>query len=492
MWPKTALFLYDIFLITAAVFAAHRLWLAFQAWRTPIKDPKTRTKWRNLPPVTVQLPVYNEKYVIERLIQSVCAMEYPRKLFEIQVLDDSTDETSCLVDDLVAKYRHRGFHINCLRRKNRNGFKAGALEEGLKKASGEFIAIFDADFIPPIDFFHKTIHFFTQPSIGMVQVRWAHQNASDSLLTKLQSAIIDSHFMVDQVARSAMGVFFNFNGSAGIWRKKTIQNSGGWQSDTLAEDMDLSYRAQMAGWRFVLLSQTEVPQELPRNMRAFRQQQFRWSKGSFEVARKHFLNIWRSRLSFRVKFEAAFHMFGNIAFAFVALSTLLALPMAMFPYKGGGLWQQYLIDFPVTVICFGATFIYYAFSQCRLYQNPFRRLLFFPIFLAIVSGLALIHIKALIEVLLGKKTPFIRTPKQGVLSGKPTTTQSIFSYRVALDGLFILEFLGTLYLAVTVFYAMQKELFETLPFTLLLLAGFLYATVRNLSESRLWGSLAIH
>lgn len=466
--------LYNAFLFVCAVFGVHRLWLAFLALRHPAGDPQPRSLWDSLPVVTVQLPVFNEKYVVARLIDAACSLNYPRDRLEIQILDDSTDETTGIAEAEILRCRKRGLDVKLLRRNSREGYKAGALAEGLKEAKGEFIAVFDADFSPRPDFLLKCVHHFTDPAIGMVQCRWGHQNPDDSFLTYLQTVVIDGHFMVDQTARSSSGVFFNFNGSGGIWRKEAIISAGGWQSDTLAEDLDLSYRAQLAGWKFVLLTDYEVEQELPLGITAFKQQQFRWSKGSLEVAGKLCGRVWRSPIPLRAKLEAMLHLFGNVAYTFVALSAFIALPFAIAP-QPSSVWHQYFVDLPLFIICLGSTFLYFAVSQLRLYRHAYQRLLLFPFVFAAIAGLALVHVQALIEVASGKKTPFNRTPKYG-------SQKAAGGYRLRAGRLLILESVMAVYLVLTAGYAVEKLVYGSLPFTLMLAGGYLYVSLKGFRE----------
>ncbi|OGW90325.1 MAG: hypothetical protein A3A73_03405 [Omnitrophica bacterium RIFCSPLOWO2_01_FULL_50_24] len=472
---------YCVFLFVCAVFGVHRLWLALIALTADRKDPVPVKKWRRLPHVTVQLPVYNERFVVERLIRSVCSLEYPKGLLEIQVLDDSTDDTTEMISKAITFFGRQGLDIRLIHRSERAGFKAGALAEGLKSAKGELIAVFDADFIPAPDFLARTVHFFTDPQIGMVQMRWGHQNPNDSFLTRLQTVMIDGHFMVDQTARASSNRFFNFNGSAGVWRTKAVLDAGGWQSDTLAEDLDLSYRAQLNGWKFILLTEPSAVQELPRDMRSFKQQQYRWSKGSLEVARKLMWKIITSPVPAKIKIEAFFHLLGNLAYAFVVLSAFISLFFVLFPLNPGALWQ-YSVDLPLFVICFGSTFLYYFVAQRKLYPNFYARLIYFPLVFASIAGLSLIHVKAIFEVLAGRKTPFVRTPKCGETLTLRTEGPLVKNYRMPLDPIFIFEVLTTCYLVVTVFIAMGRKMYDVAPFLALLALGFLYVTVQSMSR----------
>src|SRR5919201_3520243 len=317
---------YFFVLIILAVYGWHRYYLVYLYMRHRGKDPRAAGPLASLPPVTIQLPLYNEMYVADRLIAAVCAIDYPRELLEIQVLDDSTDETCRIAEQAVRRFAAEGLDIKYFHRTNRRGYKAGALEEGMKVARGEFIAIFDADFIPSRDFLVRLMPHFADRSVGMVQARWGHINQDYSLLTKIQAILLDGHFVLEHGARNRSGCFFNFNGTAGVWRRDAIHTAGGWQHDTLTEDMDLSYRAQLLGWRFVYVPDVAAPAELPVEMSSFKAQQFRWAKGSIQVAKKLLPRILRSNATFAQKSEAFFHLTNNFAYPLLILLSLLLLP----------------------------------------------------------------------------------------------------------------------------------------------------------------------
>ena len=300
------------------------------------------------PQVTIQLPVYNERYVVKRLIQSVCRFDYPKELFEIQILDDSTDDTVDIAKAVAGEMMRQGFDIGYIHRDDRTGFKAGALKEGLKYAKGELVGIFDADFIPNPQFLKETVPYFTDPRIGMLQTRWGHINSDYSLLTRAQSMGIDGHFGVEQAARAWCGLFMNFNGTAGIWRKKTIEDAGGWQADTLTEDLDLSYRAQLKGWKLKFVSDVVCPAEVPVTINAFKSQQHRWAKGSIQTAKKNLGKLFRSDASLLVKIQAFLHLTHYMVHPMMLLVVLTSIPM---------LYSQWFFDslaFPImifTLLC---------------------------------------------------------------------------------------------------------------------------------------------
>jgi cellulose synthase/poly-beta-1,6-N-acetylglucosamine synthase-like glycosyltransferase len=363
------------------------------------------------PLVTVQLPIYNEKYVVERLLDAVSQLDYPSARLEIQVLDDSTDDTASIIARKIESFKDLNLKITYLHRDDRVGFKAGALKEGAKSAAGEFIAIFDADFIPEPDFLRKTIGYFQDPSIGVVQTRWAHINKDYSFLTQLQAFGLDAHFTIEQGARNAAGSFINFNGTCGLWRKKCIEDAGGWSFDTLTEDLDLSYRAQLNGWKFKYLEDVTTPGELPIVMQAIKSQQFRWNKGGAETAKKLFGRVLRSRNSFIHKVHAFFHLFNSSVFVGVFVAALLSIPMLFIKKRHPEI--SWLFDLGI-VFLFGflSISIFYWVATKQFYDRPMNTFLRrFPSFLVVSMGLSLHNAVAVIEGLLGIKTPFIRTPK---------------------------------------------------------------------------------
>ncbi len=397
------------------LFGLHSLVMVYYYWKTaklPLKQPPPLTEF---PMVTVQLPIYNEYYVVERLLRAVCALDYPRDRLEIQVLDDSTDETTELLERLCAQYRAQGFQIEHIRRGTREGYKAGALRYGLERARGEFIAIFDADFVPRPDFLLRTLPYFADPKVGMVQTRWEHLNEDYSFLTRAQALSLDGHFALEQTVRYRAGFFINFNGTAGIWRRTCILDAGNWHTDTLAEDLDLSYRAQLRGWRFVFLPNVTTPAELPVDINALKLQQYRWTKGAIEVARKLLPQIWRAQLPFRIKAEATVHLTSNIVFPFILLVAVLNVPVVIIKNVVQG-YDAFFTALSVFVLAAIGTFLFYLYAQRAVHWDWQQRLLLFPIFLAGSMGLAVNNTRAVIEALLGKRTEFLRTPKYHVIS----------------------------------------------------------------------------
>src|SRR4029450_9924054 len=339
---------YFFVLIVLAIYGWHRYYLVYLYMSNRDKEPKDLPPPDPLPVATIQLPLYNEMYVADRLIEAACAIDYPRELLEIQVLDDSVDETCSIAESAVRRFAAKGIDIKYFHRTDRTGFKAGALEAGLKVARGSYIGIFDADFLPGADFLHRLLPHFADPQVGMVQARWGHINQDYSLLTKIQSILLDGHFVLEHGARNRAGRFFNFNGTAGVWRVEAIASAGGWQHDTLTEDLDLSYRAQLQGWRFVFLPDVVAPAEVPVEMNSFKSQQHRWAKGSIQTCLKLMPRILRSKQPFGVKAEAFFHLSANFNYLLMSVLSILMFPAMWVRYNMG--WTEMLIiDVPVFV-----------------------------------------------------------------------------------------------------------------------------------------------
>src|SRR2546429_2176702 len=327
-----------------SAYGIHRYFIIYLYLKTRKRAPVPARYFEQLPTVTMQLPIFNEMYVAERLLRSVSELDYPRELLQIQVLDDSIDETGEITASCADELRQRGFNVQRIHRVDRTGFKAGALAVGLENTDGEFVCILDADFVPPPDLLKRTIHFFTDPKVGMIQPRWGHLNRGYSLLTRVQAMFLDGHLLLEQTARSRSGRFFNFNGTAGLWRRSCIKEAGGWQHDTLSEGLDLSYRAQLAGWEFIFLPNVVTPAELPVDMNGFKSQQHRWTKGSIQTCKKLLPRIWRSELSFAIKAEATGHLVSNFAYLLLACLCVLLHPSTGGPQSG---WvRTFLIPAP--------------------------------------------------------------------------------------------------------------------------------------------------
>src|SRR5580658_4193056 len=413
---------YFMVLVILSFYGCHRFemirkYLKHRSSQAAKSATEPAARFAQLPRVTIQLPLYNERYVVERLIEEVSKMEYPRELLQIQVLDDSTDDTHPFTEALVREYQAAGLPIEYLHRDNRAGFKAGALQEGMRTATGELIAIFDADFVPPRDFLERTVHYFTEPSVGVVQTRWSYLNRHFNLLTEVEAMLLDGHFVVEHGARSGSGLFFNFNGTAGVLRARMIEDAGGWQHDTLTEDSDLSYRAQLKGWRFVYVPSVDCPSELPVDTYGFQVQQSRWAKGLTQVAIKLLPSILKSDLPWRVKAEAIFHLTPNISYPLMIVMSVMMLPVMIVRYYMGW-FEMLLIDFPLIVASFFSISAFYVIAHRALFPKTWKRaFLFLPALMAAGVALTIINSRAVIEALIGYQTGFARTPKYAIGGG---------------------------------------------------------------------------
>jgi len=424
-----------------------------------------------LPLVTVQLPLYNELHVAERLIDAVCRIDYPRDRLQVQVLDDSTDETRALVARVVDRKRREGVWIDHLHRRDRAGYKAGALRAGLACAAGELVAIFDADFLPLPDFLHRTVHHFGRDArLGMVQGRWEHLNIDYSLLTRLQAISLDAHFMMEQRLRNREQLFMNFNGTAGVWRAECIRDAGDWQEDTLTEDLDLSYRAQLRGWRFLFLPDLAVPAELPVEINGLKSQQFRWTKGAIETARKHVVALWRAKLPFRVKLHATIHLTSNLSFPCMLLAAVLNIPVLLLKQQHPelSLWFDLM---NLCVVASVATLAFHVITQRQLRSDWLYRSLLVPFSMMGIMGLAVNNTRAVLEALVGRRSPFVRTPKYNIVAGGGAWQAS--RYRIArVRPAVIVELLLLLYFIVAIGLAVHYAELSLIPFQLMCLAGF--------------------
>jgi cellulose synthase/poly-beta-1,6-N-acetylglucosamine synthase-like glycosyltransferase len=474
------LVLYFFVLSILAIYGWHRYYLVYLYMKNRDKAPVPLPEPAVLRAVTVQLPIFNEMYVADRLINAVCEMDYPRELLEIQVLDDSTDETTVIAELAVRRHASRGFNIKYLHRVDRTGFKAGALEAGLKEAAAPFIAIFDADFIPPKDFLRRTLPYFENDSkVGMVQARWGHINQDYSLLTKIQAILLDAHFVLEHGGRNRAGCFFNFNGTAGVWRRGAIEDAGGWQHDTLTEDLDLSYRAQLRGWRFVFLPDVVSPAEVPVEMNSFKSQQHRWAKGSIQTCLKLMPQILGSKQPLGVKAEAFFHLSANFNYLLMTLLSVLMFP-AMYVRYNMGWTEMLLIDVP---LFFAATFSvcnFYIVSQRELYPDWRQRLKYLPFLMSIGIGLCVNNSRAVLEALFGKQSEFARTPKYGIERDSDEWVGKKYHQTVGIQA--VIELALGLYFTGTVFYALVNQIYGTLPFLMLFQVGFLYTGLLSILQ----------
>jgi cellulose synthase/poly-beta-1,6-N-acetylglucosamine synthase-like glycosyltransferase len=477
---------YFIVLTLLASYGIHRyvlVYLYYKNRRNRTTEPAAQ--FDELPRITVQLPIFNEQFVIERLLDSVCRLSYPFDKLDIQVLDDSTDETQAVARGLVEHYAARGFPITYIHREQRQGFKAGALANGLDTAKGEFIAIFDADFTPPEDFLLRTIHHFTDPKIGMVQTRWTHINRNYSFLTEVEAMLLDGHFVLEHSGRARSNVFFNFNGTAGLWRRSAIEDAGGWQHDTLTEDTDLSYRAQLKGWKFIYLQDVECPAELPVEMTAFKTQQARWAKGLIQTGKKILPRVLKSDQPFHVKLEACYHLTANLSYPLMIVLSVLLLPAMIIRFYQG--WFQMLcIDLPLFLASTFSISSFYLVSQRELFPKTWpRALLYLPFLMALGVGLTITNTRAVLEALLGRQSAFARTPKYRVESKKDRVRDT--RYRKRLGWVPWVELLIGSYFALTVYYAIVNENYITVPFLLLFVIGYWYTGLMSLLQGRLAG-----
>jgi cellulose synthase/poly-beta-1,6-N-acetylglucosamine synthase-like glycosyltransferase len=483
---------YFLVMVILAFYGIHRyqlVWLYFRNKKNAAKwdEPGSRYAEGQLPFVTIQLPIYNEQFVVDRLIDAICKLEYPRDRFEIQLLDDSTDETVEVAREIVEQYA-RGFAgmesqpIAYLHRTNRYGYKAGALDEGLKIARGELIAIFDADFVPAPDWVMKVVHHFAEPGIGMVQTRWTHLNRNYSFMTQVEAILLDGHFVLEHGGRSRAGVFFNFNGTAGMWRREAITSAGGWQHDTLTEDTDLSYRSQMAGWKFKYLQDVECPAELPIEMTAFKTQQARWAKGLIQTGKKILPRVLKSDAPWHTKLEAWYHLTANLSYPLMIVLSVLLMP-AMIIRSWQGYMQMLLIDLPLFMASTMSLSTFYLVSQKELFPKTWWKTIpYVPFLMALGVGLTITNTKAVMEALFGVKTAFARTPKYSVKKKGEASQAKVYRKRLGIVPWIELA-IGT-YFAATVWYAITTENYLTVPFLLLFVLGYWYTGLLSLLQGR--------
>ncbi len=464
---------YWVILAILGVYGGHRLFLTMTSWRRKAHGdslPATAPLPDDLPVVTVQLPLFNERYVAQRLIDAVAALDWPRDRLEIQILDDSTDDTRALCHERALALRAEGLDIVHIHRSDRTGFKAGALQGGLERARGELIAVFDADFVPPADFLRAAAPSFEDPGVGMAQARWEHLNREASLLTRVQALLLDGHFAIEQAARHATGRYFNFNGTAGIWRRQAIDDAGGWHHDTLTEDLDLSYRALLAGWRFVYLGQHAAPAELPMEMNAFKSQQYRWAKGSVQVARKLLPRVLRAQLPLRIKLEAFFHLTQNLPYLATLALILLAVPaLVLRPSSAVETLALHLPALAFAALSLGA---YCVTSQGALGRSRWRAVSRLPALVAVTAGICVNQARAVLEGALGHQSPFVRTPKHGLVG--PTRRAR---YRGLRDLAPIAELALAAYFAGFVAVAIADGNWMVTPFLMLFASGFAYVGI---------------
>jgi cellulose synthase/poly-beta-1,6-N-acetylglucosamine synthase-like glycosyltransferase len=469
--------LYYLILAVLAFYGIHRLMLVVLYLRTRRRKPVKPSDPADWPVVTVQLPLYNEMYVAPRLIEAVCRLDYPLDRLEIQVLDDSTDETTEIVARVVAEQRARGIDIHHVHRTDRTGFKAGALEAGLAQARGALLAVFDADFVPQPEFLKTAVPYFSDSGIGMVQGSWAHINRGYSLLTRIQAILLDGHFFIEHTARNRSGCFFNFNGTAGIWRREAIRDAGGWEHDTLTEDLDLSYRAQLKGWRFLYLPEMSVPSELPVDINGFKSQQYRWAKGSVQTGRKLLGRILRSRLPLRVKLEAFVHLTNNLSYALMFLLALLVFP-AMLLRHGSSAREVLFVDFP---LFFGATIsvlIFYLASQAAAGIGWKKQIRYLPTLMGVGIGLSVNNARAVLSGLFQSGGTFHRTPKYRIEKRGEKWLDK--RYRAGWNVSVLIEVVLAVYFGICTLYAAKKGMWPSVPFLYLFVQGYTYMAALSL------------
>ncbi|WP_051670781.1 glycosyltransferase [Bryobacter aggregatus] len=465
---------YFLMLLVLSFYGCHRFAMIrgyFKGLKNMPKEPAQR--FTQLPKVTIQLPLFNERFVVERLLESASRVRYPEGLLQIQVLDDSTDDTAPFTKELVDSYIERGFNMEYRHRSNRQGYKAGALQAGLATATGELMAIFDADFVIPEDFLENTVHYFTDEKVGVVQTRWSYLNRHYNLLTEVQTMLLDGHFILEHGARAGTGLFFNFNGTAGIMRKSMVEDAGGWQHDTLTEDSDLSYRAQIRGWRFVYLPHVHCPSELPVETYSFQVQQSRWAKGLTQCAKKLLKMILSKDLPFRVKLEAFCHLTPNISYPMMILVSALMLPVMIIRFYMGPL-EMLLLDFPLIIANFVSLTAFYLIAQRELDPKGWKRTIWFmPALMAAGVALTISNTKAVLEALFNVQTSFARTAKYNLSDKKIKVDQA--EYRRKSGWLPFLEIaMGSAFLAM-VYYCIESLNFLSIPFLMIFVSGYYWA-----------------
>jgi len=481
--------LHFLLLFFLCLFGLHRLSMVWR-WLQYRKVRATKPQYfASLPNVTIQIPLYNERLVVERVIHAVSKIDYPKDKLQIQIVDDSTDDTSHLISLTIKPYIKQGINFQHVQRVHRKGYKAGALKDAMEFSTGEFIAIFDADFVPYPSILKDTINHFSNEKIAMIQFRWEHLNRFDSQLTETQAMMLDAHFSLEQQVRYASNLLFNFNGTAGIWRAKAIIDAGHWSDDTLTEDLDLSYRAQLKGWELVYLNDVSCPGELPADMNAFKSQQHRWAKGGIQVMKKMLLVVWRSPLSFKHKLESSFHLSNNLAYLIMLIDTIFLLIPSLIIREHYQIGNILWIDLPLLLLASGGHLIYFFFGQVAQGHSKWRALKNMPRVLLLGVQLAFNNSKAAVEAIRGKKSEFVRTPKSGYegtlgdnskfLTNKSFPLSKNFYQAVSPQGGGVELLLGVIY-SIAFAWGIYHELWLMLPFLLLLMVGFFSTAVSTL------------
>jgi cellulose synthase/poly-beta-1,6-N-acetylglucosamine synthase-like glycosyltransferase len=472
---------YLLVLVGMSGYGFHRLTIVYLYLRHRNQKPKPLAEFTDLPLVTIQLPVFNEMHVVDRLLDSVAAIDYPKDKLQIQIIDDSTDETTAICEAGAQRLRDNGFDAEMIHRDDRTGYKAGALENATHLAKGEYLFILDADFVPNADVLKKTIHYFTDEKVGLIQTRWGHLNRTFNVLTRVQAMFLDGHMELEQTARNRSGRFFTFNGTAGIWRKSCIADAGGWEHDTLTEDMDLSYRAQLKGWRFIFLNDVETPAELPVDMDGFKSQQHRWTKGSIQVCKKVLPAIWRSNASLQIKLEATAHLTSN--FAYLALICLCFL---IYPNQHNqvdlGPIGYYLINGSIFFFTTVSIVAFYLTSQKALRPDAWwKEMPYLPLLLALGIGMSINNAKAVIEAIFNHQSAFVRTPKYGI-GQQPRADWKKSSYKAIKTITPVVEFLFGLFFLFVVLEAAVDNKWSSAILLLPFPVGFFYTSLSSLAR----------
>ncbi len=472
--------LYFFLLFYLAIYGANLYSLIYLYFSRKYQPLNRTTARGDEPTVTVQLPMYNERRVAQRLIDAACSFDWPADRLEVQVLDDSDDDTAHIIAETVAAWQARGINVRHIRRPDRSGYKAGALAYGLARARSDFVAVFDADNLPRSDFLRRMMPYFDDDNVGLVQARWSFFNRNESLLCRAQALQLDSHFFVEQAARSRGEIFLNFNGTGGIWRTQTITDAGGWSADTLTEDLDLSYRAQMAGWKFVMAEEIDVPTELPSTIRAYKSQQYRWARGAFETGLKILPTLLRRPLPLKVKAAAFFHLTQKSMSVALMLLAILIIP-ALYIRLEGGLWKLLAIDLPIFLAGTGSMSIFYSIAYKRQQEiRTWKNSVIMPMLTSIGIALAVNNTLAVLAALFAKPGAFIRTPKSGTMDNQPVALPS--DYRVPFDHTAMIEFAMLLYTCCAFAVAISLNLWPTLPFLTTFVVGYAYFSLRSLKE----------
>lgn len=467
-----------LLLAALSVFGMHRLSMVVRWFFYGKRKPNAKGEFEVLPSITVQIPLYNERFVAKRIIEACGCLQYPRHLLHVQIVDDSTDDTKRIVAEEVAKQKALGLNIDHIHRTDRQGFKAGALKEAMELSNGEFIAIFDADFIPPEDVLINNIGYFTRSKLAMLQFRWGHLNRYSSKMTQSQAMMLDAHFGLEQQIRWSSHKLFNFNGTAGIWRKSAIYDAGNWSADTLTEDLDLSYRAQMRGWEMLYLNDVVCPGELPANLNAFKSQQHRWAKGGLQVMRKLFKPIWQQSAPVSLKLEASFHLANNLAYFLMLVDTLFFLLPSLFIREYLQLGTLLWLDIPLVLFSSFGHLIYLFFGQVALGHSKLTALVFIPRLMLLGIQLAFNNARAGFEALVNHQSEFVRTPK----SGEQSVDQSVrhtahkiplpSGYRSIVPNSSVIELFVAITYSIVLLWAMTNEVWIMMPFLLVLIVGF--------------------